>query len=861
MDYSIIIPVFNKAALTRQCLETIRATLKGAGDGEVIVVDNASSDETPQMLRECSWIRVIRNETNRGYAAANNQGAQAATGKYLVLLNNDIVAHPGWLASMLQVARDPLVGAVGARLLFPDGTIQHAGVRIDPSILGLASFVPFHDMAGYPGTYPEAQRLQDVQIVTGACLLTPRDLYLRLGGLDERFWNGYEDVDYCLRVGELGLRVVYDGEASLTHFESKSGSQRFRKVTWNVARLSQRWNGRVPYDAQAASLQRGLLRRMTRVGPDSESLDVLPTPKTTILCHGAESTDALDAMLRANYAPIEDVVFVSANEAVGAVRNAMELRGDRYLAIVDSRCRLEAGWLDRLIAQAEFSRNTAAATYAPELQLSEGAAVFTADARCTLLSLRKFPQHLRVESFPTIDGALADFLIRAISVRAGTRACAMTSTQCPQRDDDAEFRRRYGMGLADAASANPRLVEDTIRRSRGRRRGLVSIVMLSWNAPQYTKMALESIRAHTLQPYEVIIVDNGSERETVEWLRTLQDVRVIYNGSNRGYAGGNNQAIAAARGEYIVLLNNDVIVTDGWLDTLLAAFDRIPGLGVSAPRSNKIAGDQITPDAQYQNMQEMHAYAARRRERFRGEGYLSDRAIGLCLCIDRRVLEEIGGIDERFGVGNFEDDDFCIRVRAAGYRIFICDDAFIHHFGSQTFAANKVDWTSTMRENWKKFAAKWGYPERYPENGYPTTPAIRAGFDRSKHYVALPVAEIPDSDAARVPVSLAFTARVSDERDWNEVGAFVRRYVQAFTAEDPTLLSITVAGELSAATLGARIEKLLARMDMDNDRAADIEIVDGDDRGDLDAAMILALESLGERSPSALRRTLETMPR
>ncbi len=861
MDYSIIIPVFNKAALTRQCLETIRATLEGAGDGEVIVVDNASSDETPEMLREFPWVRVIRNETNRGYAGANNQGAREANGKYLVLLNNDIVAQPGWLASMLDVARQPNVGVVGARLLFPNGTIQHAGVRIDPLVCGVAGFVPFHDMAGYPGTYPEAQRIDDVQIVTGACLLTSRDLYLRLDGLDETFWNGYEDVDYCLRVRELGLRVVYDGEASLTHFESQSGIQRFRKAPWNTARLAQRWNGRVRYDAQGASMRRGFLWRTARTGPDSESLDVLPTPRTTVLCHGAEQTEALEAMLRANDAPIDRVVFVAQSDAVDALRNEMELRGDRYLAVVDARCRLQRGWLDRLIAQCEFSRNTAAATSAPELQLNDDTSVFTADARCTVLSLRKFPQHLRVEQFPTVDAALADLLIRAICARGGTRACATPAGELPQVADDAEFARRYGMRLADAESTNPKLVEDAIRRATGRRPGLVSIVMLSWNAPQYTKMALESIRAHTPEPYEVIIVDNGSERETVEWLRTLKDVRIIYNSTNRGYAGGNNQAMAAARGEYVVLLNNDVVVTDGWLESLLAAFDRIPGLGVSAPRSNKVAGDQITPDAQYNNMEEMHVYAAKRRERFQGEGYLTDRAIGLCLCIDRTVIEEIGGIDERFGVGNFEDDDFCMRVRAAGYRIFVCDDAFIHHFGSQTFAANKIDWTSTMRENWKKFAAKWGYPEKYPENGYPTTPAIRAGFDRARHYVPLPLVEQTNSDAGHTPVSLAFTARVTDERDWNEVGAFVRRYVQAFTADDPTLLSIIAAGELSAVMLGARVEKVLARMDVDNDRAADIEIVDGSEQGNVEAAMVLAVESLSERSPSALRRALETVAR
>jgi GT2 family glycosyltransferase/tetratricopeptide (TPR) repeat protein len=271
-----------------------------------------------------------------------------------------------------------------------------------------------------------------------------------------------------------------------------------------------------------------------------------------------------------------------------------------------------------------------------------------------------------------------------------------------------------------------------------RRRGLVSIVMLSWNAPQFTKLALESIRAHTSGEYEIVIVDNGSAAETVEWLKSLPDVRVIFNAENRGYAAGNNQGLAAARGEYVVLLNNDVVVTDGWLDGLLDAFDRVPGLGISAPRSNKVAGNQQVTDAVYADMTQMHGYARARRERFRGQHYLTDRAIGLCLCIARRVIDDVGGIDEQYGTGNFEDDDFCLRVRAAGYQIAVCEDVFIHHFGSQTFAANKVDWASTMRENWHKFAKKWGYPEAYPEQGYAPAVAIAKGFDRTRHYVALP---------------------------------------------------------------------------------------------------------------------------
>jgi len=562
-------------------------------------------------------------------------------------------------------------------------------------------------------------------------------------------------------------------------------------------------------------------------------------------------------MLRSNHSPVERIIYTDADEAIAAARDEMEVRGDRYMAFVDSRCRLERGWLDHLTAQAEFSRNCAASTFAPPLELGENVASLAADARCTLLRLSRFPQHLRLRDFSTIGGAVADLLIRAAAESGnGTHGSALALGQLPEVEDDTEFQKQHGITLVDALSQDPGLRENLVRKREGRRTGLVSIVMLSWNAPQFTRLALESIRRHTRGDYEVIIVDNGSGPETVDWLKTLTDVRVIYNLTNRGYAGGNNQALAAARGEYVVLLNNDVVVTEGWLDDLLAAFERIPGLGVSAPRSNRIAGDQLVPDAAYENLDEMHAFARKRRERFAGEGYLTDRAIGLCLCIDRRVIEEVGGIDERYGVGNFEDDDFCIRVRAAGYSIFVCDDVFIHHFGSQTFAANKVDWTSTMRENWRKFAKKWGYPEVYPEAGYPTTPAIMRGFDPAKHYVPLPQ-RTPQTNAPRErAIELGFTASVASEHDWSDVGAFVRRYLQAFTADDPTLLKIEVSGEVSASNLGRRVERLLVRLNVDPERAPDVEITDAAGEH-LAARRVIDIGLLAERNPSALRRALE----
>jgi GT2 family glycosyltransferase len=871
VDYSIIIPVFNKAELTRNCLQTLRETLVGAGTGEVIVIDNASSDETPEMLVEFPWATVIRNENNLGFSGANNQGARIAKGKFLVLLNNDTQGFPGWLAAMLEVAREPEVGVVGARLLFPDNTIQHAGVIVAGNLFGRSAFSPFHCSYRVPADDPRVTERREYQIVTGACMVTPRELYEELGGLDEIYWNGYEDVDYCLKVRSRGLKVIYEPRAKLYHFESQSGAQRFRKVLWNVRTLTDRWRDRVRFDSAEHHVGMGLVAVLESFS-DAFRVVARRSPIVSILVHGVtDATDrkSFDRTLRENRTTIGEVRWVSSEGAIDAAREMMSVRGDHHVATIHAKTRLEPGWLDTLLAQVSSITNVTAATFAPELPPGENVATLGADARCTLLALRQFPQDLELRDFDTLDGAVADLLLRAIDLERGTRV-ARTKGVLPAIPRDDSFERVHGMPLAGVLDTTSAAVERILRARAKRPRGLVSIVTLSWNAPDYTKKALESIRAHTSEPYEVIVVDNGSGEPTREMLAAIDDphVRIIYNQTNRGYAGGNNDGMRAAAGERVVLLNNDVIVTAGWLDGLLDPFERQPGVGVTAPRSNMVVGHQQLSGVKYETEAGMHEFASQRREEFAECGYFADRAIGLCLCIDRKVLDQIGGLDERFGLGNFEDDDFCIRARAAGYAIYVCNDVFIHHFGSRSFAANNVDYKQTMDTNWRKFAEKWGYPAAFPANGYASRDAYARGFDRKKHFVPIAVSpaevEVLDDDVERADAArlanarVAFFAAVTSEDDWQLVAEFVGRFAKAFRGDDRAVLAIGSFGETNAHTLGARIERIFKRLKIDPSGSADVVVSDEEDPQAWSSACAAAgavdLATLEDRSPSGLRR-------
>lgn len=214
---SIIIPTRDRLDLLRDCLGSIEQFSTGARD-EIIIVDNGSKEEETLNFLQHTPHRVLRIDAPFNYAALNNRAAEVARGEYLLFLNSDIRAlHAGWLEAMLVQAARPEVGAVGAQLLFPDGTIQHAGVVLGIGVAGHA-----HKHLKPAATYHQlAQYVRNYSAVTGACLMIRRDRYQAMGGMNELALPiSFNDVDLCLRLRQEGYLVVYTPQARLEHRES-----------------------------------------------------------------------------------------------------------------------------------------------------------------------------------------------------------------------------------------------------------------------------------------------------------------------------------------------------------------------------------------------------------------------------------------------------------------------------------------------------------------------------------------------------------------------------------------------------------------------------------------------------------------
>lgn len=494
---TVIIPVKNRVELTRQCLRGIRETVTDISY-EIIMVDNGSTDGTAEFVRELGDdIRYIYNEHGANFSASNNQAAAVAKGEYLVFLNNDTLPQPGWLSAMLEThQRHPDVGSVGAKLLYPEtDTIQHAGVLVRnyPNPVS-----PYHVHHHFAHDAPAVNTEREYPCVTAACMLIRKELFDQLGGFDEGFVFGYEDVDLCLRILERRLKNIYTPRSVLYHYESQS-TGRHRHGAANIERLQKKWEGKLE----------GLLSQT------GETLD--------------------------------------------------------------------------------------------------------------------------------------------------------------HRD--------------------------------------VSIIMLTYNALTYTKYTVQSLIHHTQCPHEVIFVDNGSTDGTKEYL--LRQVaqhpnfRLIDNATNLGFSAGNNQGVQAARGQYVLLLNNDVLVGDGWLENLVAALERDARIGMVGPVTNYVSGRQRLAKVPYQGDKEFYGFAQKVRNAKRGKLTPRRRIAGFAMLMRKALYDELGGLDERFGSGNYEDDDLCLRARGKGYAIMVDEGTFIHHFGSRTFVENKVDYTASLRKNKQIFRVKW----------------------------------------------------------------------------------------------------------------------------------------------------------
>ena len=267
---------------------------------------------------------------------------------------------------------------------------------------------------------------------------------------------------------------------------------------------------------------------------------------------------------------------------------------------------------------------------------------------------------------------------------------------------------------------------------------LVSIIILNFNGAAYIQKCIESIKAHTDEPYELIVVDNASTDDSLAYLRTLKEITLVENPENLGCPPARTQAMALAHGEYVVLLDNDTVVTHGWLTAFITHARRNPTIGLLGPCSNHVAGPQKVDEVPYENVQGLESFARTFSDRNRGHLTIVPRLVGFCMFIRRVVVDRIGAPDPRFGKFGFEDDDYTWRAIISGFQAAIAQDIFIHHIGGPQVKGD-MQYNQYLLDAWDIFKAKWGLPADL-EYGTPFDVAdyLAQPFDMAKHFIPVP---------------------------------------------------------------------------------------------------------------------------
>jgi len=244
-----------------------------------------------------------------------------------------------------------------------------------------------------------------------------------------------------------------------------------------------------------------------------------------------------------------------------------------------------------------------------------------------------------------------------------------------------------------------------------------TILILTHNGWEYTNQCLESIKKNTSSSHKILVVDNGSTDGTIEHLRKDKTLYHIENYHNLGFAAGFNTGLMLVDTPYFVLCNSDVIVTRNWLSRLRHNIDSDKNLLILGPRSNYVSGPQQINNVPYTTSCALEAFAQIQYDTTAIPISYFPRIVFFCVLLKSIALKTVGFLDEIFGMGNYEDDDYCLRSLKAGYKNAFDNSVFVHHHGSVSFKKKPEEYRALLEGNKKKFMAKWNLTNYGGPNG------------------------------------------------------------------------------------------------------------------------------------------------
>src|SRR3972149_1105346 len=744
-EVSIIIPCYNQAHYLPEAVgSVVNQTLT---HWECIIVNDGSGDNTPRIANSLimqyseKQIRLI-NQENKGLAEARNTGIKASKGKYILPLDADDLIHPEMLQKTVSLLKT-----------HPEIAIAYTDVKH----FGSANRIVC------AGEY-DFKRLC-LQNHLNYCSLYRREAWESASGYNPNMVWGYEDWDFWISCGEKGYYGKRISEP-LFMYRVKETSMYTKALEHHSELMAQIILNHPSLYDQKHALEAKLILDQCSTG----KLKTDPMVSVIVPTYNRPDTlrRTLESIAAQTYKHIEAIVVNDAGEDVSGVIDTFHGRlSIKYLvhhknkglaAVRNTAIKHATGQYIAYLDDDDIFHPHHIETAVKVLTTTNYKAVYTDAYRAYQTKKGDTYQVIKKDipySIDYVKGVFYKTNITPVLCVVHDRTCFVeagifdetltvledwdlwirmsekydfyhireatcefswrddgTSTTSSKQDNFAKIReliykkyRKSFQELLLAQNTTDKLISHSPLQKP------VSIIILTWNALEYTQKCVHSIQNHTRYPYEIVFVDNASTDGTVEYLRNLvkghSNYKLIENQENKGFAAGNNQGVSAASGEYVMLLNNDVLVSDGWLEGLVERLERDKKIGMVGPITNSISGRQQGIEIPYTNEQGFYKFAQGIRRTYKGRLTPRYRVAGFAVLMRKTLYEEVNGLDESFGTGNYEDDDLCLKVQEKGYAIMVDEGVFIHHYRSQTFIENKIDYSNSLSVNGSKFKEKW----------------------------------------------------------------------------------------------------------------------------------------------------------
>ncbi|GJM11779.1 MAG: hypothetical protein DHS20C12_01820 [Pseudohongiella sp.] len=637
---SLIIPTKDKLNFLRPCIESVLAS-DDSESIEIIIVDNLSVEaETKDYLKtiaEAVNIRVLEWNEPFNFSAINNFAANQCSSEMICFLNNDIeIKDPQWLNKLLTVAEMDGVGAVGCTLLYPDSTIQHAGIALTEKTIAE------HIAVGENSTYLEEKGITlpyAVDAVTAACMVMRRALFLRMGGFNEDHLSvAFNDVDLCLRLADKGLPVLSHPGVVLIHHESVS-----------------RQSDELPVNRNRAQKEHAFMQFRWRIRLLGRS--------TT----GGIGKDVLDAALANEQggAGLADIVRLSADALY--LQDSASRSGSKEMRNIYSTAAALSETQDYYRNLQRDYKNMEA--HAGRVQQAYDLVTSSLSWRVTL-PLRWIKGVLKPNNKPLPSPADLTGIVDSDPQELHEQQAAEQALEKQRLDSSARA------ALGKFLSSSDVLEFQTIDAPQ------LSIVLVFYQQAHLSYLCLQSLIDFADVSYELIIVDNNSTDETAQLLDRINNSKTIRNAENLGFVKAVNQAGEVARGEYILLLNNDALIEENTLSNALDVIDGDESVGAVGAKIKLLDGSTQEAGSIIWNDGACLGYG--RGQPPEHYQFMFQRDVDYCsgafLLFRNSSFQSLGGFDLDYAPAYYEESDFCIRLQKQGLRIVYVPNVQITHY-------------------------------------------------------------------------------------------------------------------------------------------------------------------------------------